>query len=227
MAVKKKPTTKAKKADPKKTKTKPSLDLSRVQKNIVAGYKKRKVVYTSILIIILIVAGTFSLFWFNKSVFLAGTINGKVVTSPEFYSKLTKASGEEVFDSIVREVLIKQEASDQDITASEEEVDEKIKELEDQLGGKDNLELALKQNKTSIDEVREQIAIQILVEKLLEDQIEVTDKEIANYIKENKQVSPNLTKEEAREAIKSSKLNEKFTTWFEELKNNATIETYF
>ena len=136
-------------------------------------------------------------------------------------------SGEEVFDSIVREALIKQEAANKGISVSQEELDKKIKELEDQLGGKDNFELALKQNKTSLDEVKEQVSIQILVEKILEDEIKITDKEIADYIKENKASSPDLSKEEAKEAIKSSKLNEKFTPWFEDLKNNAKITTYF
>ena len=76
MAVKKKTTTKPRKASPKITKTKPSLDLSRISKNLKTGYEKRKALYIGVFIIILVAAGFFSLFWFNKGLFLAGTING-------------------------------------------------------------------------------------------------------------------------------------------------------
>lgn len=227
MATKKKPVTKARKTALKKTKIKPFIDFSRIQKNLKNEYEKRRPVYIGGFVVILVAIGVFTLFWFNKGLFLAGTINGRFITTPEFYSKLAKANGEEVFDSIVREVLIKQEAAKKGVTVTEEELDEKIKEIEDRLGGKENLELALKQNKTSIEEAKEQITIQILVEKLLEDEIKVNDDEVSKYIKENKEINPNLSKEEAREAIKSSKLNEKFTTWFEELKSNAQITTYF
>ena len=83
------------------------------------------------------------------------------------------------------------------------------------------------QNNTNIEEVKKQIITQIKIEKLLGDDIEVSDEEINKYIKENKEFTPNITKEEAKEAIKSSKSNEKFSPWFEELRNNAKINTYF
>ena len=65
------------------------------------------------------------------------------------------------------------------------------------------------------------------MEKLLEDKLKVSEKEVDQYIKENKKFNPKISKEEAREAVKSSKLNEAFTAWFEELKSKASISTYF
>lgn len=227
MAANKKPKSKTKKPVPKKVKTKFVLNFSKVQNNLKKSFAEKKPLYIAGLVVALIITSIFLLFWFNKGLFLAGTINGRLVTSLEFYSKLSKTSGEEVFDSIVRDALINQEASKKGVSATTEEIDNKIKELEEQLGGKEALELALNQNNTNIEEVRKQLTTQILVEKLLEDEITVSDKEVSDYIKQNKEFDPDISKEKAKEAIKSSKINEKFTSWFEEIKSNANITIYF
>ena len=227
MAVNKKPKSKTKKPAPKKIKTKFVLKFSKVQKSLKKSFAEKKPLYIAGLVVALIITSIFLLFWFNKGLFLAGTINGRLVTSLEFYSKLSKTSGEEVFDSIVRDALINQEASKNGVSATTEEIDNKIKELEEQLGGKEALELALNQNNTSIEEVRKQLTTQILVEKLLEDEITISDKEVSDYIKQNKEFDPDISKEKAKKAIKSSKINEKFTSWFEEIKSNAKITVYF
>ncbi|HEX7456097.1 MAG TPA: hypothetical protein VF303_01350 [Candidatus Nanoarchaeia archaeon] len=197
------------------------------RKDFLKRWGQKPIAYSVSLLILIIAIAFASLFVFNKSLFIAGTIDGRWVTSWQFYSKLTKASGEDVFDSIVREVLIKREAAKKNISASEKGVDKKIKELEEQFGGKENFDLALKQNKTSIEELRGQIAIQILAEKLLEDKIEVADAEVDKYIKENKEATKDLSKEQVKDQLRSQKLSQEFTPWFEELKNKANITTYF
>lgn len=227
MAAKNKPITKTKKTTPKRNKVKPLINISRIRKNLKERYEKNKARYVVGAIAFLIVLGIFSLFWFNKGLFLAGTINGRLITTPEFYSKLSKTSGEEVFNSIIQETLINQEAVNKGISVSEEEINEKIKEFEEQLGGAEGLELALAQNNTNIEEVKQQIITQIKIEKLLSDKLVVSDDEVNKYIKENKEFNPDISKEEAKEAIKSSKLNEKFNSWLEELRRNAKINTYF
>ena len=227
MAIKKEKTSKPKKSAAKKTNSKPLINLGSIQKKLKLRYEKSKLLYSTALIAILIFVVLASLFWFNKNLFLAGTINGKVVTSLEFYSKLAKAHGDETFDSIVREALIKQEAKNKGVTIAESDVDKKIEELEKQFGGKEGLDQALTQNNTNLEDLKQQINIQLIVEKLLEDKLKVSEKEVDQYIKENKKFNPKISKEEAREAVKSSKLNEAFTAWFEELKSKASISTYF
>jgi foldase protein PrsA len=183
--------------------------------------------YTLGTVVLIVIIATALLFIYNKSLFLAGSINGRFVTTPEFYSELVKSSGEEVFESIVRNSLIKQEATKKEVTVSEKEIDEKVKDLEDQIGGKEVLKSTLTQSGTSMDELREQIIIQIMVEKLLRDKIKVTDKEVQTYIKENQQAAATLTKEQVKETLKSQKLGEQFGPWFEELKKKAKINTFF
>lgn len=211
----------------KKVSKKPYFNFSEWKKNLKNNWHSNPSFYTLGTIIVVIIVAAALLFWFNKGLFLAGSINGKLVTTPEFYSKLSKSSGQEVFDSLVQETLIKQEAVKKGIAASDKKIDAKIKELENQLGGKEMLNNTLAQNNTTLDELRGQIVIQILVEELLADKIKVTDKEVQTYIKENVEAAAGRSKEQVKETLESQRIGEEFASWFEELKKKAKINTYF
>lgn len=211
----------------KTTSKKSVFNLSALRKNLKKRYGQSPRLYLGVVIIVLIAIGLFSLFWFNKSLFLAGNINGRWLTTPQFYNDLKKAAGERVFDTIVRETLIKQEAAKLGVTASNEDVDKKIQVIEKSLGSKENLEKALAQNQTNVEELREQIAMQVLVEKILENQTKITDEEVDKYIADNKEATAKLSKEEVRERVRSEKLDEKFGPWYQELESKAKIIRYF
>lgn len=226
MAATKKTTHKSS-APKKKAIKKTSFNFSNWKKNLKSNWDNNPSLYTLGTTIVVVIVAIAILFWFNKGLFLAGSINGKLVTTPEFYSKLSKSSGQEVFDSLVQETLIKQEAVKKGITASDKKIDAKIKELEKQLGGKEIFKSTLAQNNTTLAELKDQIAIQILVEELLAKKIKVTDKEVQTYIKENAEASTGLSKEQVKETLESQKIGAEFATWFEALKKKAKINTYF
>ena len=100
-------------------------------------------------------------------------------------------------------------------------------DLEERFGGNEAFQLALEQNKTSREELRSQLTIQVLIEKLLADEIKVTGKELAKYKKENKEFIGDMSDKQIEETVKSQKLNEAFTPWFEKVKDKANITTYF
>ena len=204
-----------------------ALDVRKWLENLRKESKKNLAWYLASIIAVLIIALIVYVFWFNRGLLVAGSVNGRLITTPEFYSRLVKTGGEQVFDNLVRDILLRQEASKKGVTATKEEVDTKIEQIEKSLGGKDSFEAALSQNKTSLDTLREQITIKVLVEKLLADQIKVSDAEVAKFIAENKETTTGKSKEGVKEALQSQKLNEKFQSWYEDLKNKAKIVKYF
>jgi len=224
MAVTKKST---KPPAPKKRAPQVSFDFSAWQKNFKKSWQKSPSLYTLGTTIMVVIIALGLLFWFQRSLFLAGNINGRLITTPQFYSKLAKSGGEEVFQSIVQDTLIKQEAAKKGVSVSEKEIKAKLKELEDRLGGPEALKSALAQNNTTITDLREQIVTQVLAEKLLADKIKVTEAEVQKYIKENKQAAVGLTKEQVKQTLRSQKLSQEFGIWFEEVKKKANIQTYF
>src|SRR3989344_1947689 len=204
-----------------------ALDVRKWLENLRKESKKNLAWYLASIIAVLIIALIVYVFWFNRGLLVAGSVNGRLITTPEFYSRLVKTGGEQGFDNLVRDILLRQEASKKGVTATKEEVDTKIEQIEKSLGGKDSFEAALSQNKTSLDTLREQITMQVLVEKLLADQIKVSDAEVAKFIAENKETTTGKSKEGVKEALQSQKLNEKFQSWYEDLKNKAKIVKYF
>jgi len=212
------------------SKTKTSSNANTFQK-LSTGAKTRfqshQVVYSvlaTLLVVAIVIVGVFV---FRKDLFLAGKINGKLVTTPEFYSLLVQSNGEASFEALVRDTLILQEAAKKGISASQEEIDGKIAEIEERFGGKEGLDQVLSLNNVSKEQFQDQLITQILVEKLFAEEISVSDEEVSKYIKENKLETQGLSKDDVREQLKAQKLNEQFTKWFEETKNNADIQKYF
>src|SRR3989344_7401072 len=122
MATAKKTTSK-KSASKKEPTKKQTLFFSAWKKDFQDRWHRNPSRYTLGTVILVVVVATAALFIFNKGIFLAGNINGKLITTPQFYSELTKNSGQEVFDSLVRDTLIKQEATKKGVSVSEKEVD--------------------------------------------------------------------------------------------------------
>jgi len=203
------------------------LSFKNLRKNIAKIYSKNPLAYKGGLIAVVIIIVLAVALWFNKGLLVAGTINGQIITTPKFYNRLVETSGNDTFDSLVQETLLKQEASKRHVTATKDDIDKKVAKIEKSLGGKENLDAALIQNKTTMNQLRRNLEIQVLVEKILADQIKVTDAEITKYIEDNKASSPDITREEAKQQLESQKLKEKFTPWYNELKSKAKINRYF
>lgn len=200
-------------------------------KNIVSSlstkFHKHVIINSVLVTLVVIVLVLGGLLVFKRELFLAANINGKLITTPEFYARLVETNGTATFETIEREVLIEQEAKNKGITLSEEEIDEKIAEIEERFGGSEGFQQALEANNSTMEQLRAQIRTQILVEKLFEDKATVTDKEVAKYMKDNKEFVKDMKKEQVRDQLKSEKVGAEFNKWFEEAKKNATIEKYF
>ncbi len=226
----KSPTTRTKQTKKKGT----TLNFKKYFEAVRSNLQKNRTLYSRYLIVIGIVllVGMFA-FW-KKDWFVVATINNQPVTSIEFYQNLKAKSGQEVLDQIIRDKIISQEAASKGIIVSPSDIDKKVKEVEDQVGGKEELKAALTSRNITENDFRNQIKIQLLVEKLLEKDIKVSEKEIDDYIAQNpedqfvKGADPKDKKvrEEISKTIKSNKLNEKFQTWYSELEKKAKISKF-
>lgn len=158
-------------------------------------------------------------------------VNNQPITTLEYYQNLKAKDNKEVLNQIVRDKLITQEANKKGVVIKQEDLDKKVSEIEKQLGGKDQLKQALDSRNIGENEFRNQIRIQLIVEKLLEKEIAVSDKEVEDYIAKNKDNSGTLgvdinDKDAVREQLQNEKLNEKFQAWYEELQKNAKINLF-
>lgn len=224
-----KPKKKVVKATPSRAKKQtfsPKAYYQAIRKNI-ADNKK---LYTRYLVITLVVVALGAFLFFKKDWFVAAVVNNQPITTVEYYQNLKTKDNKQVLNQIIRDKLITQEANKNGIVISQADLDKKISEIQKQLGGKEGLQQALESRGIKEEEFKNQIRVQLIVEKLLADQIKVTDKEVEEYIAKNKDsavlgVDIN-DKAAVKEQLQNEKLNDKFQTWYEQLQKNAKIYTF-
>lgn len=164
-----------------------------------------------------------------RGLFIVAVVNGKPIWRLSVVSQLEKESGKQILDQLITTSLIFQEASRQGVSVSNQEVSERIKKIEDSLSAQgQTLDSVLTLQGMNRAKLAEQITMQLLLEKMLGKKITVADKEINDYIEQNKGLLPeNKSGDELRtqvkEQLRQQKLNEKFQEWITDLQKKAKI----
>ena len=187
--------------------------------------KKRSFVILAIILLAVILN-------YAKSWLIVAVVNNKPILRFTLIKELEKQAGKGILDSLITKSLILQEAKKQNIKINDDEINQEIKQLEENLSeqGQD-LDQVLEAQGVSKDELREQIKIQKIVEKIVGQNINITDEEVNDYIEENKDLfaedaDPEKTKEDVKQQLKQQKMNNEIPAWIESLHDNASIR-YF
>ncbi len=184
---------------------------------------------TAIIIAAIIALGVLA--YVYKGLFIAATVDGSPISRLAIIQKLEKASGKSLLDSFIIEKLVQNEAAAKGVTVSDDEINAEIKKIEDQIVAHgDTLDAALSSQGMSTDDLKKQIILQKEVEKLLADKINVTDEEIAQYIKDNAISIPKgqeaTTTAQIKDDLRNQKLNIEADALITALKSQAKIR-YF
>ena len=167
-----------------------------------------------------------------KNLVIVGKVNGLVVSRWELEKALNDRYAKTVFDDLASTTLLKQLAKKNDIVVSKDELKKEIEATEQRLGGKEALQATLDRLGYSQTRFEEEMKTQVTVRKLAEKlfKIEVTDQEVAKFYDDNKTLFPDKKLEEVKldifQNLTEQKLQQQFTTWFQEEKGKATIQSY-
>lgn len=190
-------------------------------------YKKHMTKRNGLILLGLIILGI--LIYVLRGFFVAATVNGQPITRVQVVQELEKQSGKKTLDSLVTKTLILQEMEKKNITVTDAEVNAEVKKIEDALKQQGRtLSDALAQQGLSQADLREQLKIQKMIEKLFSKDVVVTDAEVIKYIEDNKEAlpadqDPNTLKSTIKEQLKQQKLTTKFQTWLTEVQKKAKI----
>lgn len=183
-------------------------------------------------IIGLIVVVLIGLGFYFKGLFVAALVNGEPISRLAVIQDMEKRDGKQVLSSLITQTLILQEAKKKNIIIAQKELDDMIKKLADDLKKQgQNLDEALSAQGMTRKDLEGQFRLKKLVEKLLEKDIKVTDKEISDFVEKNKASIPTDMKEEqikanAKDQLMQEKLSVKAQAWLADLNKKATIN-YF
>lgn len=177
----------------------------------------------------LVVGALLTALFYYKGLFIAATVNGTSVSRLAVVTKAEKQIGKTVLDTIITEHLISSEAKKQGIVISEDEINEEIKQIETSLSEQgQSLEVAIEQQNMTMEELRENIKTQKILEAALNDKLQVTDEEIDTFISDNgitlDEVGQSEIKEQIAGQIRNQKLGMEAQAWIDSLKASANIK---
>ncbi len=181
---------------------------------------------------ILIILAVLALAYFGRSLLVVALVNNRPIFRLSLIRELEKQGGKGTLDSMITKDLVFQEAQKEKVSVTDAEVNTAVKDLEDNLKkqGQDLNTVLTAQGMTMAD-VRAQIKLQKIIEKILGKDVVVSQTEVQTYLEQNSSLMPtNLSSEEASKAaveqLKQQKTQAKLSAWIETLKKNAKIN-YF
>lgn len=184
------------------------------------------------LVTLLVILVAAALIYTFRSVIVAATVNGQAISRLSVVKEAEKQAGKQALDSLVRNTLIEQEAKKQKVTVSEKEIDAEIKKAEASLSkqGRKMDEVLALQGLTRVD-LRKLIRLDKMVTKMVGKTVTVSDKEVSEYIEQNRENLPaDQTEEELTKSVKAQltqqALSTKVQEWLANLQKKAKIN-YF
>ncbi len=193
--------------------------------NKIDSQKTRRLYFLLLGIIVLTGIG-----YLLRAYIFAAFVNGKPVFRYEVVQQLEAQGGEEVLSNLITKRLIEDEAREQNAFPTQEEVDAEIEEIRSQLDEQGlTLENALSIQGQTMNDLRENVRLQLAIEKMLGDNMEVTDEEAQNYYDENSELYGEDTEfEDVKDQIKDQLTQERLTMSYQEfisgLQNEANIK---
>jgi parvulin-like peptidyl-prolyl isomerase len=166
---------------------------------------------------------------FLKNQFVAAKVNGEQINRLELVRELEKKEGQRALENLISQRLIMQEAEKRKVNVSDEDVNLEVAEIEKNVKDQgQNLDDLLSLQGLTRKQLGEEVRMQLILRKLA-GKVEVTDKEVDDYIEQNKEAIPqdaNMEeiKTQVRAQLEQDKTNQKIQSLMDKLRKEAKIE---
>ena len=114
------------------------------------------------------------------------TVNGAAITKDQLYDAMIDYVGTAALDNLILEELVSQEATAASVTVSEADIDFEVDTIRGYYPSEEEFQAALKQNNYTIDKLRDDMKLNVMIRKVLEPRTNVTDESIQEYYDANK-----------------------------------------
>ena len=202
-----------------------SIDFSQ---KIVNFFKNNKLLYLSGLIIVLGVLGYY-LYKFS----IIAWVDQTPITRFQVYKELENKYGKDLKEQLISEQLVLSEAKKRGVSVASDEIEKQIKEIETQQGGPEQLKQILEIQGMNMEDLKKQIEFQVMIEKMFGQDVQISDEEIKNYIKSNKEqfadvIDPEAsisaeTKDQVSSLLKRQKTAKSFNDWLKDTLQSSRV----
>ncbi|MDQ0892169.1 foldase protein PrsA [Paenibacillus sp. V4I9] len=112
-------------------------------------------------------------------------VNGVNISTDQLYEAMLVSSGEQTLDSLITEELINQEGQKTGVQITDEDIQKEISFMQGSYSSNDEFQQALTSYGMTLDDLKKNMKTQVLLKKILEPQITISDDEIKQYYDEN------------------------------------------
>lgn len=113
------------------------------------------------------------------------TLDGAEITKDMLYDELVKTGGEAALNNLINQTIVDQAAKQKNITVTQAEVDERVKQMLEQYGSQEQLDQILQQYGMTMDNFKENLMNNLKITKLINP--EVSDKEVSETFEQYKE----------------------------------------
>lgn len=186
---------------------------------------KKKRYFPSLVILLILV----SVFYFSRGLFFAAIVDGKPISRIKLISELEKQGGDQTLDSLISMELIAREARRAGVDITDLEISSEIDVIKEYLEAQGTtLDFYLSMQGQTMDSLSENIKLQKTVEKLLSENIKVSEEEIMEFFEANREfygedIEYEDVKESIRDELAQQKLGSEFQILIQRLKEEGNI----
>ncbi len=149
--------------------------------------KANKRIIAIIIVLVVIATTLISIFLnTNSGGNTVALVGNEKITKEQLYEALVEANGQQMLDMLIIKKIIQLEAKKHNVKVTKDEIQAELDKTIENFGGKETFESALQYYGLTEKNIREDIEINLYVNKLLRPEIEITEEDMKNYFEENK-----------------------------------------
>lgn len=154
------------------------------------------------------------------------------ITQYQLYDEMKNLYGKQMANELVAQTLIKQEAKQQNISVSKEDIDKEVNAMKQQIGSDQAFQEYLSGMGMDEKTLRSKMEVLLTRDKLLDKAFPVTDEQIEQYYEANKAQmgSPAPALDKVHDQIKSllseNNRSENYGKWMETIEKTHKVEWY-
>ncbi len=163
------------------------MSIMEEQKGAGNTLKPQKIV---LLVLALVIVGAVALIIFMQHDPAVALVNGEKIKRSDLYAAMYMQGGRDVLDNIIIERLILQEGKKCGLLINKEEIDAEIDSIigEYYMGNEDTFKSDLESQGISMDFLRNNLRVNLMLEKIVTADLEISDKEAREYFAENQEL---------------------------------------
>ncbi|WP_165971944.1 peptidylprolyl isomerase [Paenibacillus piri] len=145
----------------------------------------RKWMFVSLILLIILIAYAVVYPPIAKSSEAVAKVNGTTISKDQLVKTALAGTGQQTVQRMIEQELIRQEADKAGIQIQDADIEKEIGKLKQNFPSDNEFNQALEANGLTLDGIKEEMKPQVMMNKLLEKEVTVTDDEIKQYYDKN------------------------------------------